>query len=188
MTLHGKAFQSYLTKYSQVSNRLGCFTPASLLNVHPDISIHAKLLTGGLVPLCATIASDSIYEAFLSSEKSDALLHGHSYTAHAVGCEVARTSVQAMLDMNERGDWETFKNDWADQTQSTKIWSTWSKDFISRISQARDVESVIALGSVLAISLHDGQPTGYTSTAALSATKKSVGNGDGGQGRLQYSQ
>lgn len=121
--------------------------------------------------MCVTIASDSIYEAFLSSEKNDALLHGHSYTAHAVGCEVGRTSVQAMLDMNKRGDWETFKSDWADPAQSTNIWSAWSKEFISRISQARDVESVVALGSVLAISLHDGQNKGYTSTAASGLQK-----------------
>jgi dethiobiotin synthetase/adenosylmethionine--8-amino-7-oxononanoate aminotransferase len=151
--------------------RLGRFSPSSLLNVYPDISVHAKLLTGGLVPLCTTLASDSIYDAFLSSEKSEALLHGHSYTAHAVGCEVARASLQAMLDMDKGEDWETFKSDWADQAQSTNVWSVWSKDFVSQISRARDVESVVAIGSVLAISLHDGQNKGYTSTAASGLQK-----------------
>ncbi len=162
--------------------RLGSFTSSSLLNVHPDISVHAKLLTGGLVPLCTTIASDSIYEAFLGNEKSDALLHGHSYTAHAVGCEVARTSVQWMLDMDKRGHWEKYKEDWTGRPPnseisahaaltekrpaSAKIWSVWGRDFISQISQAKPVESVVALGSVLAISLTDADNAGYSSTAA----------------------
>lgn len=161
--------------------RLGSFASSSLLNVHPDISVHAKLLTGGLVPLCTTIASDSIYEAFLGDEKSDALLHGHSYTAHAVGCEVACTSVRWMLDMDRRGSWDLYRDDWAGRTSNSetstssalpergpagvKIWSVWGRNFVSQISQARQVESIVAVGTVLAISLKDDN-AGYASTAA----------------------
>ncbi|KAI9731093.1 MAG: hypothetical protein M1818_007950 [Claussenomyces sp. TS43310] len=163
--------------------RLGHFSPSALLQVHPDISVHAKLLTGGLVPLCTTLASNSIYEAFLSDNKSDALLHGHSYTAHAVGCEVARTSVQTMLNMDERGQWDIYKRKWTERTakpgtdpkssrqalhsDDTVVWSMWDKDFVTNISQQEKVESVIALGSVLAISLHDQENAGYTSMAAV---------------------
>lgn len=118
-----------------------------------------------------TIASNSIYDAFLSDKKSDALLHGHSYTAHAVGCEVARVSVQTMLDMDQHGDWEIFKSDWAEAGQATNIWSAWSKEFISRISRTSDVESVVTLGSVLAITLRDSQNKGYASTAASGLQK-----------------
>ena len=145
--------------------RLGRFSSASFLQIHPDISCHAKLLTGGLVPLCATLASDSIYNAFLGLEKRDALLHGHSYTAHAVGCHVANTSLNLMMDLDDSGKWETHKKDWsgspdstpANQENDVPVWSVWSKDFISSISRSKEVESVIALGSVLAISLHDEQ-------------------------------
>lgn len=94
--------------------RLGHSAPAStLLRIHPDISTHAKLLTGGLLPLAATCASESIFEAFLSPEKSDCLLHGHSYTAHAVGCAVANTSLKQMSDLDDAGKWDCFKADWA---------------------------------------------------------------------------
>ncbi|KAF1362755.1 PLP-dependent transferase [Lizonia empirigonia] len=65
--------------------RLGRFSSASYLDVHPDISVHAKLLTGGLLPLSITAASDSIFQAFWGDEKSEALLHDHSYTAHPIG-------------------------------------------------------------------------------------------------------
>jgi dethiobiotin synthetase/adenosylmethionine--8-amino-7-oxononanoate aminotransferase len=150
--------------------RLGRFSSASFLQVHPDISCHAKLLTGGLVPLCTTLASDSIYDAFLGSEKRDALLHGHSYTAHPVGCHVANTSLNTLLDLDRGTQWQGYKDDWAEPTASTSsaapeeqgldVWSVWSKDFVQRISKRRDVESVVALGTVLAVSLHDKEGAG----------------------------
>lgn len=146
--------------------RLGRFSASSFLQVHPDISCHAKLLTGGLVPLCATVASDSIYDAFLGAEKRDALLHGHSYTAHAVGCHVANTSLETMRDMDRDGAWQVYKDDWAGPASSKEkgleVWSVWSKDFIEQISNRRDVESVVTLGSVLAISLHDHKRGEYS--------------------------
>jgi dethiobiotin synthetase/adenosylmethionine--8-amino-7-oxononanoate aminotransferase len=130
------------------------------------------------VPLCATLASDSIYNAFLSPEKRDALLHGHSYTAHAVGCHVANTSLNTFLEMDKGGQWQCYKDDWgvpptprsraasADARRKLQaVWSSWSKDFIHHISLSKEVESVIALGSVLAIALHDDQ-AGYSSSAA----------------------
>ncbi|KAH0350322.1 PLP-dependent transferase, partial [Aureobasidium melanogenum] len=147
--------------------RLGRFSSSSFVNVQPDISVHAKLLTGGLLPLCTTLASESIFEAFLSPEKSDALLHGHSYTAHAVGCDIARYSLKTMQEMDEGFSWTSFKSSWK-QEDNTKqnLWSMWSQDFVRDLSLRSNVESVFALGSVLAISLKDPAGSGYTSTAA----------------------
>jgi bifunctional dethiobiotin synthetase / adenosylmethionine---8-amino-7-oxononanoate aminotransferase len=112
------------------------------------------------VPLCATIASESVFGAFLGSEKRDALLHGHSYTAHAVGCKVAEVSVREMVQMERMGAWEEFKTDWAGAPGEPEIWSNWSREFVSEISHAKDVESVIAIGSLLAISLNDHSGAG----------------------------
>ncbi|PVH81257.1 onanonoxo-7-onima-8-eninoihtemlysoneda [Cadophora sp. DSE1049] len=166
--------------------RLGRFSSASFLQAQPDISVHAKLLTGGLVPLCTTLASESIYDAFIGEEKRDALLHGHSYTAHPVGCHVANTSLDMLRDLESGESWQSYRNDWQDNTKavdmaperskvpsysSTDVWSAWSKEFVARISHSRDVESVIALGSVLAISLQD-QNAGYSSIAATGLQKK----------------
>lgn len=92
--------------------RLGRFSAASFLGIHPDISVHAKLLTGGLVPLCCTVASESIYQAFISDSKADSLLHGHSYTAHPVGCHVANTSIQILNNLDTGEAWKRGKIDW----------------------------------------------------------------------------
>lgn len=142
--------------------RLGRFTAASFLQVSPDVAVHAKLLTGGLVPLCVTLASEDIFRAFLSANKSDALLHGHSYTAHAVGCNVAVDSVQTMMKMEQNGDWDEYRKSWmladnSDGQQKTvpEVWSSWSQGFVNDLSHAETVESVFALGSVLSITLRD---------------------------------
>jgi dethiobiotin synthetase/adenosylmethionine--8-amino-7-oxononanoate aminotransferase len=158
-------------------NRLGRFSSASFLDVHPDISVHAKLLTGGLLPLSITTASDSIFKAFWGDEKSEALLHGHSYTAHAVGCHVANTSLEAVQDAKNSSDWEDYKKQWStsDQVQTTSTsnvlenahsegcWSMWSKDFVLEVSNHERVESVNALGSVFAVSLVDASGSGKIS-------------------------
>lgn len=160
--------------------RLGRFSAASFLDVHPDIVVNAKLLTGGLLPLCTTTASESIFEAFLSDDKSDALLHGHSYTAHAVGCAVANQSLDTMMKMEENGEWTAFQKSWSEPGPAAKLpsqrkvgaWSMWSNAFIKAISQRSNVDYVFALGSVLAISLKDPAGASYASTAATGLRDK----------------
>lgn len=55
----------------------------------PDIVCLSKGLTGGVMSLGLTVATEAIYEAFLAPEKSKALLHGHSYTGNPLACAVA---------------------------------------------------------------------------------------------------
>ncbi|KAL4872130.1 hypothetical protein BDV12DRAFT_163087 [Aspergillus spectabilis] len=151
--------------------RLGRKSSASFLGVNPDIAVNAKLLTGGLVPLCTTLASDEIFNAFTGPEKRDALLHGHSYTAHAVGCQVAVDSLRTMNNMEENGTWTVYKNDWKqshanDAPRPGEVWSVWSHGLVRELSHAESVDGVFAIGTVLSISLKDAQGAGYTSTAA----------------------
>ncbi|RAL08372.1 adenosylmethionine-8-amino-7-oxononanoate aminotransferase [Aspergillus homomorphus CBS 101889] len=167
--------------------RLGRRSAASFLQVHPDIAVNAKLLTGGLVPLCTTLASEAIFQAFLSPDKSDALLHGHSYTAHAVGCQVAVDSLRTMMRMEREGSWQGFQRDWAVAAAAPAAaapagpltWSVWSHGLVRDLSQAASVEGVFALGTVLSIALHDQHGTGgYTSTAAQGLQHRLAAGGD----------
>ncbi|PPJ57852.1 hypothetical protein CBER1_00058 [Cercospora berteroae] len=155
--------------------RLGRFSAASFLGVQPDIVVNAKLLTGGLLPLCTTTASNAIFEAFWSNDKTDALLHGHSYTAHPVGCAVANESLRTFDDLESSGAWDTFKQDWTSPSTSSQVaptssnaatWSMWSQSFITTASHKNSVDHVFALGSVVAICLKDPSGGGYASTAA----------------------
>ncbi|RMH37548.1 MAG: adenosylmethionine--8-amino-7-oxononanoate transaminase [Nitrospirae bacterium] len=58
--------------------------------VTPDIMAIAKGLTGGYLPLAATLTTDAIYQAFLGDYSEwKTFFHGHSYTANPLGCAVA---------------------------------------------------------------------------------------------------
>ncbi|KAI8958739.1 PLP-dependent transferase [Daldinia sp. FL1419] len=155
--------------------RLGRFTASSFLKTEADVSVHAKLLTGGLVPLSTTLASESIFKAFESNDKADALLHGHSYTAHPIGCQVAVESLRQMQAMEKRGEWNWAKdNDWSEpqigQSDATKpeVWSIWPWDLLNWISnQTELIAGTWALGSVLSIHMNAADGQGYKSNAAL---------------------
>jgi adenosylmethionine-8-amino-7-oxononanoate aminotransferase len=58
--------------------------------VAPDLLCLGKGITGGYLPLAATLASESIFEAFLAPyERFEAFFHGHTYTGNPLACAVA---------------------------------------------------------------------------------------------------
>jgi adenosylmethionine-8-amino-7-oxononanoate aminotransferase len=73
--------------------RTGTMFACQHAGVTPDIICLSKALTGGTVPLAATIASDRIYEAFLSDDTNAALMHGPTYMAYPLGCAAANASL-----------------------------------------------------------------------------------------------
>jgi adenosylmethionine-8-amino-7-oxononanoate aminotransferase len=65
----------------------------------------AKGLTGGYLPLAATLTTQEVYSAFLGRyEEFKAFFHGHSYTANPLGCAaaLATLSIFAKEDVLER--------------------------------------------------------------------------------------
>jgi adenosylmethionine-8-amino-7-oxononanoate aminotransferase len=58
--------------------------------VKPDLMAISKGLTGGYLPLAATLTTERIYRAFLGRyEEVKTFFHGHSYTGNPLGCAVA---------------------------------------------------------------------------------------------------
>jgi adenosylmethionine---8-amino-7-oxononanoate aminotransferase len=64
----------------------------------PDIMTLGKALTGGTLPLAATIASKKVFEAFWSDDSAAALMHGPTFMGNALACAAANAS----LDLFER--------------------------------------------------------------------------------------
>src|SRR5215213_7817533 len=63
--------------------------------VTPDLMAVSKGLTGGYMPLAATLTTDEIYQAFLGTyDEFKTFFHGHSYTGNPLGCAVALASLQ----------------------------------------------------------------------------------------------
>jgi len=67
--------------------RTGTMFASQQEGISPDIMTVAKGLTGGYLPLAATLTTEKIYNAFLGRyEEFKAFFHGHSYTANPLGC------------------------------------------------------------------------------------------------------
>lgn len=68
-------------------------------NVQPDLMAVAKGLTGGYLPLAATLTTTPIFEAFLGEySEFKTFFHGHSYTANQLGCAAALASMDLLED------------------------------------------------------------------------------------------
>jgi len=65
--------------------------------VKPDLMAISKGLTGGYLPLAATLTTERIYRAFLGRyEEFKTFFHGHSYTGNPLGCAVALANLEVL--------------------------------------------------------------------------------------------
>jgi adenosylmethionine---8-amino-7-oxononanoate aminotransferase len=75
--------------------RTGTLFACEQEDVQPDLMCVAKGLTGGYLPLAATLATDEIYEAFLGDpSEGKTFFHGHTYTGNPLGCAAALASLR----------------------------------------------------------------------------------------------
>ena len=69
--------------------------------VRPDLMCLAKGITGGYLPLAATMATDLIYDAFLGEiEDFKTFYHGHTYTGNPLACSAALANLDLMEKIN----------------------------------------------------------------------------------------
>lgn len=134
--------------------RLGVESARDLLGVDPDIACYAKLLTGGVVPMAATLASEEVFNTFYADSKGEALLHGHSFTAYPMGCAAAVTA----LDM-----YEIFNNASGSTKDATRAY--WDVDALTELSSRPYIERTFAIGTVACVELAS-EDAGYASTEA----------------------
>jgi adenosylmethionine-8-amino-7-oxononanoate aminotransferase len=78
--------------------RTGAMFAADAGGAVPDIMTLSKALTGGTLPLAATIARQHVFEAFWSDDPMKALMHGPTFMGNALACAAANAS----LDLFER--------------------------------------------------------------------------------------
>ncbi|MDR3709616.1 MAG: adenosylmethionine--8-amino-7-oxononanoate transaminase [Capsulimonadaceae bacterium] len=74
--------------------RTGTMFASEQEGVSPDLMTVAKGLTGGYLPLAATLVSNAVYEAFLGApSENKTFFHGHSYTGNPLACAAAIASL-----------------------------------------------------------------------------------------------
>ena len=76
--------------------RCGDWFASRRAGIRPDLMALSKGLTGGCLPMGVTMASERIFSAFIGSDPSLTLWHGHSFTANPLGCAVANASLDLL--------------------------------------------------------------------------------------------
>jgi adenosylmethionine-8-amino-7-oxononanoate transaminase len=107
-------------------------------SVVPDIMCLSKGITGGYMPLAATISTDEIYNAFLGEFKDlKTFFHGHSYTGNPLACAAALACL-ALFDK---------KNVLKNLKKKIDILKTWLKD-VSNLQHVGDVRNAGMMAGV----------------------------------------
>jgi adenosylmethionine-8-amino-7-oxononanoate aminotransferase len=127
--------------------RTGKLFATDYLDNVADMICLSKGLTGGTMPLGVTSCNSSIYEAFLSEEKSKMLFHGHSYTANPLACRAALASMELLLKDSCRDAIARIA-----ENQSS---------FADKIRDHKQVTDARSLGTILAIELRTAENTSY---------------------------
>lgn len=129
----------------------------------PDIVCLSKGLTGGVLPLGLTVATEEIYEAFLSTDKLKALLHGHSFTGNALSCAAANAS----LDIFEAPEtWESIEF-----IEKKHI------EFAGILSHEKKVKDIAVFGTIIRFEVETGEGNTYFSSIRDDAYRYFIENG-----------
>ncbi len=92
--------------------RTGSLWAFERAGIAPDLICAAKTLTGGIMPLAATLASPEIVAAFDGPERSKTFFHGHSFTAHPLACAVAAANWRGLVAGGWRADVTRIEAAW----------------------------------------------------------------------------
>jgi adenosylmethionine-8-amino-7-oxononanoate aminotransferase len=88
-----------LTGFGRTGRMFACEHAA----VIPDIVCLSKAVTGGYLPLGVTIATERIYDAFLSEDRSRTFFHGHSFTGNPLACALGIASLDLLRETDAIG-------------------------------------------------------------------------------------
>ncbi|MES2745558.1 MAG: adenosylmethionine--8-amino-7-oxononanoate transaminase [Bdellovibrionota bacterium] len=129
--------------------RLGSDFAYQKVGIKPDLVCLAKGLTGGSLPFAATLATTEIFSAFLSEDRSKALLHGHTFTGNPIACAAALATLEIYREL--------------DIPARARVIEGAFQQWISENQAPLKLSSPRAMGGILAFEL---ESEGYFSEAA----------------------
>jgi adenosylmethionine-8-amino-7-oxononanoate aminotransferase len=125
--------------------RTGTMFACEQEGVSPDLLCLAKGLTGGYLPLAATLATERIYEGFLGAyEEWRTFFHGHTYTGNPLACAAALANLDA------------FENERTLEHLQPKI--DLLRELLSYLEAMPEVAEVRACGFMVGIDLGEHDP------------------------------
>ncbi len=136
-----------MTGWGRTGTRFAC----EQANISPDILCLSKGLTGGFLPLAVTLASEEIYDAFYSTDRSRTFFHSSSFTGNPMACAAAN----AALDL------------WQEEPVAERIRAVHDHQatLLPRLAARDDVVNVRHLGTIAAFDVRSTDQ-GYLSAVA----------------------
>ncbi|MFA5839526.1 MAG: adenosylmethionine--8-amino-7-oxononanoate transaminase [Candidatus Margulisiibacteriota bacterium] len=117
-------------------------------NISPDIMCVAKGLTGGYLPVAATLTTNQIYNAFLGEAKEQkTFFHGHTYTGNPLGCAAAQANLAI------------FKKEKTIKRLQPKIKQL--KEGLEKFKKLKSVKEIRQLGFMVGIELDSPDNIGH---------------------------
>jgi adenosylmethionine---8-amino-7-oxononanoate aminotransferase len=78
--------------------RTGPLFACDAAGIAPDLMALSKGITGGVLPLGVTAATDELFNGFVADDRRRSFFHGHSYTANPLACAAALASLRLLDD------------------------------------------------------------------------------------------
>lgn len=122
--------------------RTGTIFACEQAGVEPDILCMAKGLTGGVIPLAVTAASDAIYQAHFSEDRAQMFFHSSSFTANPIACAAANANLAI----------------WRDEPVQQRIDGIIAshRAFSDRLQRKSNISGLRQCGTILALEINDG--------------------------------
>lgn len=140
--------------------RTGPMFACDRADVQPDLLCMSKGLTGGALALGATAATEAIYDAFRSADRTKTFFHGHSFTANPIACAAALASL------------ELFDEESEDERIRIEVAQAGHLDALRGHPGVRAVRQI---GTVAAVELH--APPGYLSAIGRDLSAFAIAEG-----------
>ncbi|MFO0722396.1 MAG: adenosylmethionine--8-amino-7-oxononanoate transaminase [Myxococcota bacterium] len=137
--------------------RTGALFACDRAGLRPDLMCLSKGLTGGMMPLGATLMTDALVADFASDDRGKMLFHGHSYSGNALAC---RLGLESLRIFEEEG-----------ALAKVSRLETWLRDGLARMAEHPKVSAVRGIGGLAVIELEGSgdylDPIGPKLQAAL---------------------
>jgi adenosylmethionine-8-amino-7-oxononanoate aminotransferase len=110
-------------------------------NVQPDFLCVAKGLTGGYLPMAATLTTQRIFDAFLGEyHEFKTFFHGHSFTGNQLGASAALASLEILQSKKSIGARENLENNLREELKS--LWSLPNVGDVRQVGLVAGIELV----------------------------------------------
>jgi adenosylmethionine-8-amino-7-oxononanoate aminotransferase len=143
-----------MTGWGRTGTLLACEQAA----VVPDILCLSKGLTGGAVPLAVTLATEAIYDAHFSTDRSKMFFHSSSYTANPIACAAANANLAI----------------WREEPVLARVaeLAAGQQARLRALAGHRNIRDARSLGTITAVELVDPAGGGYLSTLGPGLLKR----------------